>query len=45
MEEEYLGVCDVCDIETQVMVINSEDVPNCCPMCGTDMEFENLAEQ
>jgi len=45
MEEEYWGLCDVCDTETQVMVVNSEDVPACCPMCGSDMDFENLSEE
>lgn len=45
MEEEYWGLCDVCDVETQVMVVNSEDVPAFCPMCGSDMEFENLSEE
>jgi hypothetical protein len=45
MEGEYWGLCDVCDTETQVMVVNSEDVPAFCPMCGSDMEFENLSEE
>ena len=45
MEEEYWGLCDVCDVETQVMVVSSEDVPAFCPMCGSDMEFENLSEE
>jgi hypothetical protein len=45
MEEEYWGLCDVCDTETQVMVVNSEDVPAFCPMCGSDVEFENLSEE
>lgn len=45
MEEEYWGLCDVCDLETQVMVVNSEDVPAFCSMCGSDMEFENLSEE
>lgn len=45
MEEEYWAYCDVCDTETQVMVVNSEDVPAFCPMCGSDLEFENLSEE
>jgi hypothetical protein len=45
MEEEYIAICDVCDIETQVLVSNSEDVPAFCPMCGSDVDFENLSEE
>jgi len=41
MEEEYWGLCEVCDLETRVAVVNSEDVPAFCPMCGSDLEFEN----
>ena len=42
MEEEYWGHCDICDNETQVLVVDSEDVPCFCPMCGSDLEYENL---
>lgn len=44
MEEEYWGCCEVCDVETQVMVVEGDDVPSFCPMCGSDLEFESLSE-
>lgn len=44
MEEEYYGQCDNCDVETQVLVINEEEIPLYCPMCGSNMEFEPLEE-
>ncbi len=40
MEEEYWTECDACECETQVMVIDNEEVPQFCPMCGTSTEFE-----
>ena len=40
MEEEYWTECDACECETQVMVIDNEELPQFCPMCGTSTEFE-----
>ena len=40
MEEEYYGQCDNCDVETHITVIDEEEVPIYCPMCGCGMEFE-----
>lgn len=45
MEEEYWGCCEVCDVETRVTVINEEQKPFWCPMCGSDVEFENTSEE
>jgi predicted nucleic acid-binding Zn ribbon protein len=45
MEEEYYGLCDNCDVETQVMVMNEEEPPLYCPMCGCGLEFEALADE
>lgn len=42
MEEEYWAACEICDTETQVIVLDSEDPPAFCPMCGSDVEFEPL---
>lgn len=41
MEEEYWAVCEICDSETEVRVVDSEDVPVFCPMCGSDLEYES----
>jgi hypothetical protein len=45
MEEEYWTECAACDTESQVMVIDNEEVPQFCPMCGTPMRFELLEEE
>ena len=34
MEQEYYTVCEVCDTETQVLVVDVDDIPEFCPMCG-----------
>lgn len=44
MEEEYWTECDACDTESQVMVIDSEEIPQFCPMCGSPMDFEAVEE-
>ena len=44
MEEEYWTECHACDTESQVMVIDTEEIPQYCPMCGSPMEFEILEE-
>ena len=44
MEKEYWGLCDICDNETQVMVVNGDDVPCYCPLCGSDLEFDSLSD-
>jgi hypothetical protein len=44
MEEEYYGQCINCDVETEVLVIDEEEKPLYCPMCGCQMEFESLDE-
>ena len=40
MEEEYYGVCFNCDVETQVVVFEETEPPLYCPMCGTQMEYD-----
>lgn len=44
METEYWTECEACDTETQVMVLDQEEVPQFCPMCGFQAEFELLEE-
>lgn len=40
METEYWTECAACEVETQVMVIDEEEPPNYCPMCGSSCEYE-----
>jgi len=44
MEEEYYGQCINCDVETEVLVIDEEEKPLYCPMCGCQMEYESADE-
>lgn len=45
MEEEYWAECPSCDTESQVLVIDNEEVPQFCPMCGMPLKFEQLEEE
>lgn len=45
MEQEYWALCEVCDTETQVLVVEAEEVPEFCPMCGSNIEFEPMDEE
>lgn len=45
MEEEYWAECPACDTETQVLVCDSGEQPQYCPMCGTPIEFEPLEDE
>ena len=44
MEEEYWTECIACDTESQVLVINSEETPQYCPLCGSPMDFETVED-
>ena len=44
MEEEYWTECDACMTETQVMVVDQEEVPQYCPMCGSTAEYDTLED-
>jgi rRNA maturation endonuclease Nob1 len=39
-DTEYSGTCDVCYSQLQVSVLDEEETPSFCPMCGSEMEFE-----
>ena len=39
---EYIGVCNLCDTETQILVVEEEEPPVYCPMCGHSVTFELL---
>ena len=45
MEQEYWTVCEVCDTETQVLVMDAEEVPQFCPMCGSGIEFQSMSDE
>jgi len=41
MEEYFFQmVCAICDAETHVTIINDDEKPGFCPMCGTEGEFK-----
>lgn len=42
MEEEYWAECEACESETQVMVLDNEEIPQFCPMCGSPVEYEQF---
>ena len=44
MEEEYWAECIACETETQVLVIDTEEIPQYCPMCGSPIEFEVIED-
>jgi rRNA maturation endonuclease Nob1 len=44
MEEEFYAVCEACETETQVLVMDNEEEPRYCPMCGTPLEFEDVID-
>ena len=45
MEEEYWTECDACMTETQVVVMDQEEVPQFCPMCGSPCDYNILDEE
>ena len=45
MEIEYRIECPICDHETTVVVLYSEEPPAHCPMCGSDAESILLSEE
>ena len=44
METEYWTECASCEVETQILVIDEEEVPQFCPMCGAPTDYEELDE-
>jgi len=45
MEKEYTIDCPICDHETIVHVLYSEEPPAHCPMCGSDAEPESTSDE
>ena len=44
MEEEYWAECEACEVETQVLVLDNEEIPQYCSMCGTPLEYELMED-
>jgi rubrerythrin len=44
METEYWVECEVCGVETEVVVLDEEEVPQHCPMCGSVVEYEEIED-
>lgn len=42
METTYWTECEICDSVTKVIVIEGDDVPSTCPMCGESTDFEEI---
>jgi rubrerythrin len=40
MEQEYYTECEVCDTETHVLVVDADEIPEFCPMCGEMTEYQ-----
>tara|TARA_B100002019_G_C21017922_1_gene473298 strand:+ start:244 stop:393 length:150 start_codon:yes stop_codon:yes gene_type:complete len=34
---KYEVLCGICGIESIVEVLDYDDAPSCCPMCGNDV--------
>ena len=43
-ETEYWTECVACETETQVLVVDNDEPPQFCPMCGSPVGFEELEE-
>lgn len=44
METEYWLECEACDTEVQVLVVDQQEIPQYCPMCGSTATYEELEE-
>jgi hypothetical protein len=40
MEQQYSGQCMNCDVETYITVVDEDELPLYCPMCGCQMDFD-----
>ena len=44
-EEKYWLECDVCDSVVKLTVLEGDDAPSVCPMCGSTADFEELDDE
>lgn len=45
MEEKvYETVCDICDTESRLTVLGTDEAPVYCPMCGSVTEWEETED-
>jgi rubrerythrin len=45
METTYWTECEICDNVTKVTVIEGDDAPTVCPMCGESTDFEEIDDE
>ena len=45
METEWWAECAACETETQVLVVDQEEAPQYCSMCGSPLTYEELDEE
>ena len=45
MELEYFTHCEACDTESQILVMDSNELPQFCAMCGSPVTYESLEEE
>ena len=45
MEKEYWTECIACEVETQVLVCTSDEIPQFCPMCGSPTTYEEMENE
>ena len=43
-EETYWTECEICDNVVKVVVIEGDDYPSICPMCGEMADFKEIDE-
>lgn len=43
MEKEYYTSCVSCDVNTELLVEDEEELPLFCPMCGEQTEWEEIS--
>ena len=42
MATEYWTECEACETETQVLVVEDEEIPQYCRMCGFSVDYEEF---
>lgn len=45
METTYWTECEICDNVVKVMVMEGDEIPSTCPMCGEGADFEEIDDE